>query len=110
MLLQVEPGEVTGRVPGLLLGEVDPLDVLGRVRSRAAGAVDDREVHVRVLERDLLERGGHQEADRDHEFVSGLREPSEVRDVVSAGLRLQHRALDSELRLGLEQALCRTDG
>ena len=60
--------------------------------------------------RDLLERGGHQEADRDHELVAGLREPSEVRDVVRAGVRLQHRALDSELRLGLEQARRRTDG
>jgi hypothetical protein len=101
----VEPGEITGRIAGLLLGEVDPLDVLGRVRGGAAGAVDDREVDIRVLRRHLLERRGHQEADRDHELVAGLCQPSEVRDIVSARLRLQHGALDSELRLGLEEAL-----
>ena len=105
VFLQVEPGEVTGRVAGLLLGEVDSLDVLGRVRSGAAGVVDDRKVHIRVLRRNRLDCVSHQEPDRDHELVARRREPSEVRDVVGAGGRLEHRALDSELRLGLEQAL-----
>ena len=86
-------GQEPDQVAGLLLLEEQTADV-GRLAlelGRDAGVVDDRELRLREPLRDLRDRVGHQEADADHEPAAVPRSAGQVRDVVTVGLRDEHR-------------------
>ena len=101
--LALQGGRRADEERALVLGE----DQAGHVRRTVDGRVDDAELGVRELRRDVLQRGGVEEADRDDGVVAGLREERQAGLLVGVRLTLGRRELldlDTELGLGLVEA------